>query len=189
MSTALSTQFMRLRSLIETRLSDTAPFLPGARPEDLDRLASTLGFPVPGELAELLQICNGQDDPHQTGGAINCQHFLTVDEIIDRYNMFNEVLSEMSEPLDQPSHYRWWIWSSRWIPFTGFDGDGFCIDTDPGELGAAGQVFFRPNVPELGEPIAASLTGFITRAVELIESGTATIEDGTTFIFDDFYGD
>jgi hypothetical protein len=86
-ASGLAVRFCRVRSLIQARLPGAAPFLPGAAREEIERLGSALGFPVPAELAELLHICGGQDDSPRAAGPINHQHFLTVDEIIAMHSM------------------------------------------------------------------------------------------------------
>jgi cell wall assembly regulator SMI1 len=183
----LAGQFSRVRALIQTLLPDVAPFLPGARHEDIERLGSTLGFPVPPELVELLHICGGQDDPQELAGPINYQHFLTVDEIISMHLMLSDAVGEMAEPADQPSPYRWTVWSPRWVPFMAFNGDAFCVDTDPGDAGSVGQVFYRPNAPDLGAPLARSLGAFFARIADLIETGAADVK-GTTLGIIELYG-
>ncbi|MEU7481946.1 SMI1/KNR4 family protein [Lentzea sp. NPDC042327] len=177
-------EFTRLRAAIEGHLPDTAPFRPGATQDDLDRLAAATGLVLPEELCALLRASDGQDDPDQLYGSINYLHFLPVDEIIEMHRMLTEVVEDMATPLEQPAHYRWTVWSRSWLPFLAFQGDCYLLDLEPGELGTVGQVVFRPNVPDLGEPIAPSLTAFLARAADLIESGRARMEESTLVLAD-----
>ena len=177
-------EFARLRNVIERGLPDAAPFLPGATDHDLDRLATATGLVLPAELCALLRVSAGQDDPDQLYGPLNFHHFLTIDEIIEMRRMLTDAVGDMATPVEQPAYYRWTVWSESWLPFLAFQGDCYLIDLDPGERGTAGQVVFRPNVPDLDEPKAPSLTAFLARAADLIEAGDADIEGSTLVLLD-----
>lgn len=179
-----SHEFARLRTVIEQRLPKTAPFLPGATDHDLDRLATATGLALPEDLCALLRASAGQDNPDYLYGPLNYHHFLTIDEIIDMHRMLTDTVSDMAEPVEQPAWYRWTIWSESWLPFLAFQGDCYLIDLDPGERGTTGQVVFRPNVPDLDEPKAPSLTAFLARAADLIETGHADTEETTLVLLD-----
>ncbi|KOV90066.1 SMI1/KNR4 family protein [Nocardia sp. NRRL S-836] len=177
-------EFTRLRAAVERELRETAPFLPGATDEDLDRLAAATGLVLPADLCALLRTSAGQHDPGQLYGPLNFCHFLTIDEIIEMHRMLTDVVGDMAEPVEQPSYYRWTVWSASWLPFLAFQGDCYVLDLDPGERGTAGQVVFRPNVPDLEEPKAPSLTAFLARAADLVETGQARVEE-STFVLPD----
>lgn len=177
-------EFTRLRNTIERLLPETAPFLPGATGHDLDRLATETGLTVPDELCALLRVSAGQDDPGQLYGPLNFHHFLTIDEMIGMHRMLTDAVGEMATPVRQPAYYRWTVWSPFWLPFLAFEGDCYFLDLDPGERGTSGQVAFRANVPVLDEPKAPSLTAFLARAADLIETGHATTEESTLVLLD-----
>ncbi|MGW3963686.1 SMI1/KNR4 family protein [Amycolatopsis sp. NPDC005003] len=177
-------EFARLRAALERRLPGTAPFLPGATDHDLDRLATATGLTLPAELCALLRASAGQDDPGHLYGPLNFHHFLTVDEIIEMHRMLTEAVGDMAKPVAQPACYRWTVWSESWLPFLAFEGDCYLLDLDPGERGTVGQVVCRPNVPDLGEPVAPSLTAFLARAADLIETGHAVAEESTLVLLD-----
>jgi cell wall assembly regulator SMI1 len=177
-------EFLRLRAVIEQRLPGTAPFLPGATDRDLERLAAATGLVLPADLCALLRTSAGQDDPDQLYGPLNYHHFLTVDEIIEMHRMLTDVVGDMATPIEQPAYYRWTVWSPSWLPFLAFQGDCYLLDLDPGERGTAGQVVFRPNVPDIDEPKAPSLTAFLARAADLVETGQAREEESTLVLLD-----
>ncbi|MBM7857157.1 SMI1/KNR4 family protein [Lentzea nigeriaca] len=177
-------EFGRLRTLFERLLPDTAPFLPGATDHDLDRLAAETGLVLPADLVALLRASAGQDDPDQLYGPLNFHHFLTIDEIIEMHRMLTDAVGDMATPVEQPAYYRWTVWSESWLPFLAFEGDCYLLDLDPGERGTVGQVVFRPNVPDLGEPKAQSLAAFLARAADLIETGHAGTEESTLVLLD-----
>ncbi|MFD5827009.1 SMI1/KNR4 family protein [Lentzea sp. NPDC060358] len=179
-----SREFTRLRAAIEQRLPDTAPFRAGASDDDLERLAAATGLVLPDELCALLRTSGGQDDPSQLYGPLNYHHFLTVDEIIEMHGMLTEVVGYMATPVEQPAFYRWTVWSPRWLPFLAFQGDCYLLDLDPGERGTLGQVVCRPNVPDLDDPVAPSLTAFLALAADLVESGRARLEESTLVLLD-----
>ncbi|RSN52552.1 hypothetical protein DMH01_40965 [Amycolatopsis sp. WAC 04182] len=175
-------EFARLRSLIERELPGAAPFLPGASERELDRLATETGLVLPSDLCALLSVSAGQDDPDQLNGPLNHQHFLTIDEIIEMHRMLTDVVGDLATPVEQPSWFRWTVWSESWLPFLAFQGDCYLLDLDPGDRGTAGQVVSRPNVPDLDEPKAPSLTAFLARAADLVEAGHAEVEESTFVI-------
>jgi cell wall assembly regulator SMI1 len=177
-------EFLRLRAVIERRLPETAPFRPGATEHDLDRLAAATGLALPADLCALLRASAGQDDPDQLYGPLNFHHFLTIDEIIEMHRMLTDAVGDLATPVGQPACYRWTVWSESWLPFLAFQGDCYLLDLDPGERGTAGQVVFRANVPDLGEPKAPSLTAFLARAADLIETGQAYPEQSTLVLLD-----
>ncbi|MDQ7809479.1 SMI1/KNR4 family protein [Amycolatopsis sp. A133] len=172
-------EFTRLRAAVERRLPGTAPFRPGASEQDLERLAAATGLTLPAELGALLRASDGQDDPDQLHGPLNYHHFLTVDEIIGMHRMLTDAVGDLATPVEQPAFHRWSVWSESWLPFLAFQGDCYLLDLDPGERGVAGQVVFRPNVPDLGEPKAPSLTAFLARAADLVETGQAEPREST----------
>jgi cell wall assembly regulator SMI1 len=177
-------EFLRLRALIERRLPETAPFRPGATEHDLERLAAATGLVLPADLCALLRASAGQDDPDQLYGPLDYHHFLTIDEIIEMHHMLTDAVGEMATPVEQPAYYKWTVWSESWLPFLAFQGDCYLLDLDPGERGISGQVVFRPNVPDLDEPKAPSLTAFLARAADLIETGQAATEESTLVLLD-----
>jgi cell wall assembly regulator SMI1 len=63
-------EFARLRAVIERRLPETAPFLPGATDHDLERLATATGLVLPADLCALLRTSAGQDDPDYLDGPL-----------------------------------------------------------------------------------------------------------------------
>ncbi|WP_086844658.1 SMI1/KNR4 family protein [Amycolatopsis kentuckyensis] len=177
-------EFTRLRTLIERLLPGTAPFLPGATDHDLARLATETGLTLPDELCTLLRTSAGQDDPDQLYGPLNFHHFLTIDEMIGMHRMLTEAVGDLATPVEQPAHYRWTVWSPSWLPVLAFEGDCYFLDLDPGDHGTPGQVAFRANVPDLGEPKAPSLTAFLSRTADLVETGHATVEESTLVLLD-----
>jgi cell wall assembly regulator SMI1 len=177
-------EFLRLRAAVERRLPGTAPFRPGATDHDLERLAAATGLVLPDDLRALLRASDGQDDPGQLYGPLNFHHFLTIDEIIEMHHMLTDAVGDMATPVEQPAHYRWTVWSESWLPFLAFQGDCYLLDLDPGERGTAGQVVFRPNVPDLDEPKAPSLPAFLARAADLVETGKAHTAESTLILHD-----
>jgi cell wall assembly regulator SMI1 len=159
----------RFRAAVEAALPGTVPFLPGADDATLDALERDLGRPWPPELRALLATVGGQEDG--ISGPLNLMRFLRPEEIVAMHAMLVSAVGELTEPAAQPAPYRWEVWSDAWIPFVAFQGDSYCVDTDPGETGTAGQVFQRPNVPDLEEPEAPSVRAFLDGLAERLEQG------------------
>lgn len=177
----VTSEFRRLRGHLDRLAPQSArTFNPPASADDLERLDEVLLGRTPPELRELLSVANGQDDPDGVHGMLNHLSFCSVDEIIRFHRTLSE--SRPRTPQPQPSAYRWADWSPEWIPVMTVDGDALVIDLDPGELGTAGQVFVRPQDPDLDEPLAPSLAGYLARANELIEAGEYEVDDDVVTI-------
>jgi cell wall assembly regulator SMI1 len=162
----------------------TARFLPPAE-DAVRRLEDATGHALTEELRAYLAVTGGQDDPDWANGPFGGAHFLTPDEMLwfvqEMPALFDD---EDTPPVRQPSPYSREVWSRGWVPVLGFEGDTWVVDLDPGEEGVVGQVFFRPNVPDLGPPVAGSLTEFFARATAEIGAGHFT-EDTNTLWFDE----
>ncbi|HEY1133759.1 MAG TPA: SMI1/KNR4 family protein [Nocardioides sp.] len=165
----------RFRRAVETALPGTVPFLPGADDATLDVLEGELGRPWPTELRELLTTVGGQEDG--ISGPLNLLRFLRPEEVVAMHAMLVGAVGELTEAAAQPAPYRWETWSDAWIPFVAFQGDSYCIDTDPGETGTVGQVFLRPNVPDLEAPEAPSLHAFLDGLAERLETGAFELHE------------
>lgn len=158
-----------------------ATFRPGNSEAEIDRLELVVGRPLPAEVREFLRLQGGQDDPRWMNGSINFQHFMTIDEMIAEHEVMADISADWSWPQEQPSHYAWSGWSPGWLKFMSFQGDGFTLDLDPGELGTVGQVFFRPNVPDLEPPLATSIGGFLDLLIARLREGDYEIENETVY--------
>ncbi|MEV7971927.1 SMI1/KNR4 family protein [Cellulomonas sp. NPDC089187] len=181
----VTVEFRRLRSHLERLAPGSArTFNPPATADELERLDEVLDGRTPPELRALLSEANGQDDPSGVYGMINHLSFCSVDELVRFHRELADAVGDMVEPRPQPSAYRWSVWSPDWIPVMTVDGDALMIDLDPGETGTVGQVFVRPNAPDLDEPLASSLGGYLARANELIEAGEYEVDDDVVTIVD-----
>jgi len=157
----------------------TAPFLPGNGEADVARLERRVGRELPADFREFLTLHGGQDDPDWLNGPLEFQHFMTVDEMIEDYGMLSEVAADFAEPQPQPAHFAMRGWSPGWLKFASFQNDGYAIDLSPGELGTYGQVFFRPNVPDLEPPVAPSFTAFLEALRDKLAAGEYEVCDNT----------
>lgn len=165
----------RFRAAVEAALPGTVPFLPGADAATLDALEAELGRPWPPGLRALLATIGGQEDG--ISGPLNLMRFLRPEEVVAMHAMLVSAVGELTEPAAQPSPYRWETWSDAWIPFVAFQGDSYCVDTDPGETGVPGQVFQRPNVPDLEAPEAPSVAAFLDGLAERLEQGRFELQE------------
>ncbi|MDO5677556.1 MAG: SMI1/KNR4 family protein [Propionibacteriaceae bacterium] len=172
--------YSEFRARVEQLLPEGAHFLPAASDQELADLAATLGRPVPEELVALLRSAGGQSD--SADGPLEWCRFLTPAEIGEQYAMLRELFNDPPEEEVQPSTYRWQIWGPGWIPFAASDGNSFILDTEPGLNGVVGQIFFRPNVPDLDDPLASSLSEFFVVVNAELEAGSYTVDDGTLLL-------
>lgn len=180
--------FGRMWSALGRALTGPLPPLrPPADEDALRRLAEVLGQPAPDELAALLRVADGQGGDPQEAGPLNFHRFLGVDEIVALHTMLDEVVGDLAGPVEQPAAYSRTVWSPGWVPFLADEGHAYLVDTVPGESGVVGQVFFRPNVPDLDEPKADSLVAFLDRVTALVEAGDRhQVELGSVLLVDLF---
>jgi cell wall assembly regulator SMI1 len=115
---------------------------PGAAPAQIDEFERLVGRPLPEDFRESYAI---HDGAYGVPFGEFPDYLLTLEQIAG-------LLPWMREELIPPSQYRsepvpvgpvrpvWW--SEGWVPFVGEGtGDYLCLDLDPAEGGAVGQVF------------------------------------------------
>jgi cell wall assembly regulator SMI1 len=146
---------------------------PGATEEQLRASEEKLGVTFPEEMRQLYAIHNGQKD----GGfsPLPVGDWLSLDDIFDQWDVWEELRrggefdGVTSEP-DAGVSDAWW--NASWIPIT-HDGGGnhYCVDLAPAEGGTIGQIITMWHDDGARNLVAASLTGWLTRIADGMESG------------------
>lgn len=115
---------------------------PAATGTQLEALIQRLGFDLPVEFMDSLEVHNGQAG--RAGYLFDCYAFLSIAHLLMRWNTWNNLLEDgdfddrvaRSTAGIQPV---WW--DPAWIPFaTNGGGDYLCIDLHPAIGGTFGQV-------------------------------------------------
>ncbi len=146
---------------------------PPATDQELEELQATLGYPLPPDLVNFLQVHNGQKS--ESGWLIDGQELLSSHRIIDEWKVWQGLLDSgdfdgiTSEPQDGIKN-SWW--NKKWIPITynGF-GDHYCIDLDPAENGTSGQVITMFHDEGVRGLLSSSLDEWFKSYVEDLFSG------------------
>lgn len=146
---------------------------PPATDKEIEELSDALGYALPEDLVCLLQIHNGQKG--DAGWLFDGQEFLSSDRIIDEWKIWKDLLDsgDFDETTSEPQKgiKEYW-WSEKWIPFTyNGSGDHYCIDLDPADSGASGQVITMWHDDEERALLAPSLSGWFASYFEKILAG------------------
>jgi cell wall assembly regulator SMI1 len=117
---------------------------PPASRDYLTELELSLGLPVPDDPREWLSAHDGQP-PDSLIGMLVGWIFLGADRIAATHRTFSDLLSggdfKGQDAFNRDGQVKAGWWNPGWVPFLeGPGGDYLVIDTDPGELGTAGQV-------------------------------------------------
>lgn len=178
--------------IIENVLAEVAPKVAGtlragASTEDIAFLESKIGFRIPSDYRESLEIHDGQDDPSRLLGLFNYNLLSPISEVIEDYEMLRG-LFEHEPPIDWlvPDKIQNRVWTPGWLKFTEAEGDGYVIDMSPARNGALGQVFYRNADDNPTRVTAASFGALLSRVAELMGEGNYSLEHGV-IAFDELW--
>ncbi len=114
---------------------------PPASDEQIAQLETQLNAKLPADFIACLKVHNGQNG---VASVFDGMEFLSCEEIYRQWGIWKGLLDGgdfkgvSSEP-DEGIKSDWW--NSKWIPFThNGSGDHLCLDLDPAQSGAVGQV-------------------------------------------------
>ena len=96
---------------------------PPAKPQDLEKLETELGFKLPRSVRALLEQHNGSKEP-----LFDAHTFLSSTDIVKTHRMRTKVAEDLIAvgARSRASTEEWW--HGRLIPITDNEGDGFCVD-------------------------------------------------------------
>lgn len=159
--------------------------------EEIKYLEKSLEINLPDSFKNYLLIFNGQPNgDNEILPLIGYNNFLSIEEIIKTWNMMNELFAD-EEPIDwvNENKIKPVIWSSKWIPFTDFEGSPrLVIDLDPGKNGAIGQIFCcYPGMDyEAAELVSDSFEGFSNEILYRLKQNIVDLDDGIIGFTDNF---
>lgn len=149
---------------------------PASEPE-IAAVEARLGVTLPGDVRETYTILNGDNEC----GILENDFLLSLEGILDRWKMltepweqgrFSEFKPEPRGPIKRDD------WNKRWIPVTdNGGGDMHCVDLDPANGGAVGQIIKRSHETGPLYVAASSFREWITRHADDLDAGRFAISD------------
>lgn len=150
---------------------------PGASEAQISELESSLSIVLPDDVKALYLLCNGQSSYGY--GVIDGNEFLSLERIKDEWSVWKELLdagefaehdNTESNRIDPEIRNTWW--SSKWIPLTyNGGGDHDCLDLDPTEEGAIGQIITMWHDDDERKVTASGIRAWLQRYAEQLETG------------------
>jgi cell wall assembly regulator SMI1 len=161
--------------------------LPSADDAELARLEATLGVSLPPSFRNLYRWRNGQRDDGQAGPFYGLG-FLSIPDVIARWELWNEILEDMSESdmrsLDEsqssvaPGVVKERYANRLWVPFVhDWGGNHIGVDLDPGPNGRVGQVINFGRDEEAKFVLGQTVDDFIDRIAAELEAGNFVISE------------
>ncbi len=135
---------------IEERVRSRAPalasrLLPGASPQALQSVETVIGAELPGSMLAVYLVHDGIGVPAVVETRLRVCELLPLSEVVEHWRSLTGLLDEgrfddrIVERVRGPVKSEWY--SRNWLPIAS-DGTGnyFCVDLDPAEGGARGQI-------------------------------------------------
>ena len=166
-------------------LDELRPAAPEPEIESTERL---LGLSFPEELKQFYRLHNGSEDlglfpsPDASGWDEMAFSPLPLTQVRSEWESWKHLI-EMGEFAGQSSQPATGIradwWNCGWIPMASNGGGDFqCIDMAPAETGRAGQVISMGHESGRRELIARSLSDYLRRLADGLESGEYRHKEG-----------
>ncbi|MWC27925.1 SMI1/KNR4 family protein [Paenibacillus sp. MMS18-CY102] len=123
---------------------ETLNLQPGAKDDDFQLLESILHITLPEELKSFYRVYNGQIWNIGTNCFIRNLTLSSISEIIENWTFLQEEFDLDDDfEADFGIGIKPLLWNAKWIPIAANGGgDYLCLDTDPSEDGAVGQVLY-----------------------------------------------
>ncbi|MGY0505415.1 SMI1/KNR4 family protein [Luteimonas sp. e5] len=155
-------------------------FEKGATEPEIDVLRSLVTTEIPKDFLDLYTLNNGQKPEAEF---VNFNRILPIPEILESQRMLTDALSDFGEiEWLVPDKIKNLAWSSNWIKFTEFEGDGFILDLDPGPNGTYGQIFYRHHADNSIRVCAKGIDEFMRVIADLVEREDCEIDRGCVII-------
>ena len=166
---------------LDSHLPEVAASLnPGASDEQLDRLSTLIGTPLPADYRALYRWHNGQQPGMSTGPWFGLC-FPSLDQVEgiwrrwlefadDPWCDFNELAFSVKPAVVKPLYA-----NRRWIPFAQMGPSCLGIDLDPDVRGTVGQVINFGRDEDLKYVLAPSLSGFVQWLLGQLRAGNFEI--------------
>ncbi|MGF7047822.1 cell wall assembly regulator SMI1 [Paenibacillus sp. DS2015] len=140
---------------------------PSAKDEDFQLIESMLNVTLPEEMKSFYRIHNGQNWKVGGHSFIRNLTLSPISQIIDNWLFLQEEFEPDDLELSSGFEIKPFLWNSKWIPIAdNGGGDYLCLDTDPSEVGVAGQVLYCWHDWGMRSIEAKSLYEFIDICIE-----------------------
>ena len=176
--------------LKKTNLDIYNSLLGPANENSIIQLEKYLKINLPVTFKESLLVHNGQKENDNLITFVDYQKLLSVDKMIEDYNMFCGLFEENDFSIIKQNECKFikrnFIYNHRWLKFTESNSDGLIMDFDPAIEGTIGQIFFRPHDDNpIDKIIANSFEKWLEKLCNKIDNSEYKIED-SEILFEDF---
>ncbi|MEK8126464.1 SMI1/KNR4 family protein [Paenibacillus filicis] len=122
---------------------ETLHLQPGASDEDFQRLERILGIRLPEEMKDFYKVHNGQHWLAGTSAFVRNLTLSPIAQIVENWEFLQEEFDPDDLEPEIGEEIKPLLWNAKWIPIAeNGGGDYLCLDTDPSEAGALGQVLY-----------------------------------------------
>ena len=154
-----------------------------AEEAQIKALEDVITQPLPESFKEYLCTFNGQDQNDSPNYFMGYNLLLSIDEIIETYQMQVEDFEGESIADDiNPNKIQPVLWDKGWIPFTDFEATTrICIDLNPATNGVKGQVIMLyPEIDYQSDEVvlANSFEEFTQKIWNILDSKDYSFEEG-----------
>lgn len=154
-----------------------ASLKPGATEQQIAQLETAIGQRLPDDLHRSLRRHDGQNRTGPIVGTLIPDGYwlLDLEEMQSTWNEHRAITEEVGSERDPQTpnpgvkpHFL----HPAWIPVADdIGGNSYCVDLDPGDGGAAGQIIFFDHEKDNPTVVAASFEAWMTKFAADIESG------------------
>ena len=165
----LAESWTRIMAWTQANAPESAHASPPASPEQVGRLRSRLGLPLPADLEAWLSVADGAEIKVWSKSPEEAWQLFGAREIAEDRAQLGAICAELVAEYGPSAGEgravgpaRPLAWSSAWIPVaTNGAGARLCLDTDPAPGGAVGQVIVYHGSSPLREVICPSLSALL----------------------------
>lgn len=146
-----------------------------ATDRDIERLESTIGHSIPMDVRASLQIHNGQDDPSRLQLLSEAGTLLSVDRMIEEWEMITQINLESQRLNDSgldDSAIEWW--NPGYLPISDFEGDHLCINLLADEFG---EVLWHVHDSDIEHYVFPSYTSWLQSVASVFTEGRFSVDD------------
>ena len=174
----MSAKLIDIWNTIERELATHAPtVLPTlnspATDDAVQRLETTLGHPIPGDVRESLKIHNGQHDPSRLQLLCDAGTLLSADRMLEVWAMITEIDRDLSNRIPDRAGVEWW--NPAYLPISDFEGDHLCVNLLPDNQG---EVLWHVHDSGIEHNVFGSYTDWLQSVADVLTEQRFECDDG-----------
>ena len=144
-----------------------------ATDRDIERLESTIGYSIPHDVRESLKLHNGQDDPSRLHLLCEAGTLLSVDRILEVWEMITEIDRVLSDQIPDRAGVEWW--NPAYLPISDFEGDYLCVNLLAHDFG---EVLWHVHDNGIEHCVFASYTDWLQFVASVFTEKRFAVDDG-----------